>query len=54
VCELVVCRTDLHIVEGELAHPRANLISRHQIVGESLAAKLHSCPVESTISVKKA
>jgi len=29
-----VCRTDLHIVEGELPHPLANLIPGHQIVGE--------------------
>ncbi len=29
-----VCRTDLHIVEGELAPLRQNLIPGHQIVGE--------------------
>jgi alcohol dehydrogenase, propanol-preferring len=29
-----VCRTDLHIVEGELAPLRAELIPGHQIVGE--------------------
>jgi propanol-preferring alcohol dehydrogenase len=29
-----VCRTDLHIVEGELPHPLANLTPGHQIVGE--------------------
>lgn len=29
-----VCRTDLHVVEGELAPVRANLIPGHQIVGE--------------------
>lgn len=28
-----VCRTDLHIVEGELAHPKLPLILGHQIVG---------------------
>src|SRR6516225_5214377 len=28
-----VCRTDLHIVDGELARPKANLILGHQIVG---------------------
>jgi propanol-preferring alcohol dehydrogenase len=28
-----VCRTDLHIVDGELAHPRLPLIPGHQIVG---------------------
>src|SRR5580704_16321320 len=29
-----VCRTDLHIVEGELPPRRENLIPGHQIVGE--------------------
>src|ERR1035441_1236686 len=29
-----VCRTDLHIVEGELAPRRQPVIPRHQIVGE--------------------
>ncbi len=30
-----VCRTDLHIVDGELAEPRLPLIPGHQIVGEA-------------------
>lgn len=29
-----VCRTDLHVVEGELAEPKLPLIPGHQIVGE--------------------
>jgi propanol-preferring alcohol dehydrogenase len=29
-----VCRTDLHIVDGELAHPKLPLIMGHEIVGE--------------------
>jgi len=29
-----VCRTDLHIVDGELAHPKLPLIPGHQIVGK--------------------
>jgi propanol-preferring alcohol dehydrogenase len=29
-----VCRTDLHIVDGELTHPKLPLIPGHQIVGE--------------------
>ena len=29
-----VCRTDLHILEGDLAIPKADLIPGHQIVGE--------------------
>src|SRR3954452_14811724 len=33
-----VCRTDLHIVDGELAAPRLPLIPGHQVVGTVLAA----------------
>src|SRR5262245_55576450 len=29
-----VCRTDLHIVDGELPHPKLPLMPGHQIVGE--------------------
>jgi propanol-preferring alcohol dehydrogenase len=32
-----VCRTDLHIVDGELAHPKLPLVPGHQVVGEVLA-----------------
>src|SRR5215470_291093 len=32
-----VCRTDLHIVDGELADPALPLVLGHQIVGEVLA-----------------
>jgi propanol-preferring alcohol dehydrogenase len=28
-----VCRTDLHIVDGELTHPKLPLVPRHEIVG---------------------
>lgn len=28
-----VCRTDLHIIDGELAHPRLPLIPGHEVVG---------------------
>lgn len=28
-----VCRTDLHVVDGELAHPRPDVIPGHEIVG---------------------
>ncbi|MGQ0524465.1 MAG: zinc-dependent alcohol dehydrogenase family protein [Betaproteobacteria bacterium] len=31
-----VCRTDLHIVDGELPHPKLPLIPGHEIVGEVL------------------
>jgi alcohol dehydrogenase, propanol-preferring len=33
-----VCRTDLHIVDGELAEPKLPLIPGHQIVGRVVAA----------------
>jgi alcohol dehydrogenase, propanol-preferring len=32
-----VCRTDLHIVDGELADPKLPLVCGHQIVGEVVA-----------------
>jgi propanol-preferring alcohol dehydrogenase len=32
-----VCRTDLHIVDGELAHPKLPLVPGHQIVGEVIS-----------------
>jgi propanol-preferring alcohol dehydrogenase len=32
-----VCRTDLHVVDGELTHPKLPLILGHQIVAEVLA-----------------
>ena len=35
-----VCRTDLHVVEGELPPKRALLIPGHQIVGEVIAGDL--------------
>jgi propanol-preferring alcohol dehydrogenase len=30
-----VCRTDLHVVDGELRHPKLPLVPGHQIVGET-------------------
>jgi len=33
-----LCRTDLHIVDGELAKPKLPLVPGHQIVGEIVAA----------------
>jgi alcohol dehydrogenase, propanol-preferring len=34
VSACAVCRTDLHIVDGELSHPKLPLVIGHQIVGE--------------------
>jgi D-arabinose 1-dehydrogenase-like Zn-dependent alcohol dehydrogenase len=28
-----VCRTDLHVVDGELPHPKPNVIPGHEVVG---------------------
>ena len=30
-----VCRTDLHVVDGELPRPKLPLVPGHQIVGEA-------------------
>jgi propanol-preferring alcohol dehydrogenase len=32
-----VCRTDLHVVDGELDHPKRDVIPGHEIVGEVVA-----------------
>src|SRR5438128_2314770 len=33
VAACAVCRTDLHVVDGELPHPKLPLIPGHEIVG---------------------
>jgi alcohol dehydrogenase, propanol-preferring len=33
-----VCRTDLHVVDGELEHPKLPLVPGHEIVGHVVAA----------------
>src|SRR5262245_16504297 len=33
-----VCRTDLHVVDGELAHPKLPLVPGHQIAGAVVEA----------------
>jgi propanol-preferring alcohol dehydrogenase len=38
VCACGVCRTDLHIVDGELTHPKLPLVPGHQIVGRVVEA----------------
>lgn len=37
VAACAVCRTDLHVVDGELAHPKLPLIPGHEIVGRIVA-----------------
>jgi propanol-preferring alcohol dehydrogenase len=46
-----VCRTDLHIVEGELPRRRENLIPGHQIVGEIVAGATGEFPIGARVGV---
>jgi len=46
-----VCRTDLHIVEGDLAPLRPNLIPGHQIVGEVVDGATDAIPLRSRVGV---
>jgi propanol-preferring alcohol dehydrogenase len=46
-----VCRTDLHIVEGELAPLRPRLIPGHQIVGEILSGATPDLPLGAKVGV---
>ena len=46
-----VCRTDLHIVEGELAPLRSPLIPGHQIVGEVVKGATAELPLGARVGV---
>ena len=46
-----VCRTDLHIVEGELPPRRDNLIPGHQIVGEVVDGATSEFPLGARVGV---
>jgi propanol-preferring alcohol dehydrogenase len=46
-----VCRTDLHIVEGELAPQRSPLIPGHQIVGEIVEGATAELPAGTRVGV---
>jgi propanol-preferring alcohol dehydrogenase len=48
-----VCRTDLHIVDGELTHPKLPLILGHQIVGtvEAMGATVDNFKVGQRVGV---
>lgn len=48
-----VCRTDLHIVDGELPHPHLPLILGHQIVGQvvEVGAKVTSVRLHERVGV---
>ncbi len=46
-----VCRTDLHIVEGDLPSLRAGLIPGHQIVGEVVGVGVEGLPAGTRVGV---
>src|ERR1700722_5647813 len=46
-----VCRTDLHIVEGELPVRRENLVPGHQIVGEMIDGATEELPPGTRVGV---
>ncbi len=46
-----VCRTDLHIVEGELAPKQVRLIPGHQIVGEVIDGASDDIPLGTRVGV---
>src|SRR5277367_4258275 len=46
-----VCRTDLHIVEGDLPPRRSPLIPGHQIVGEVIEGATAELPVKTRVGV---
>ena len=49
-----ICRTDLHVLDGELPAPKLPLVMGHQIVGQivELGEGVHDCTVRSaTVSV---
>ena len=37
IAACAVCRTDLHVVDGELPHPKLPIIPGHEIVGRVIA-----------------
>ena len=48
-----VCRTDLHVVDGELPHPKLPLIPGHEIVGEVVerGAQAEHLPVGTRVGI---
>jgi propanol-preferring alcohol dehydrogenase len=46
-----VCRTDLHIVEGELPPKQPHIIPGHQIVGEVVAGATKETPLGARVGV---
>ena len=46
-----VCRTDLHIVEGDLVPVRARIVPGHQIVGEVVEGAVDGVPLGARVGV---
>lgn len=48
-----ICRTDLHVVDGELIHPKLPLVPGHQIVGmiEALGEEVTSFTIGQRVGV---
>jgi len=48
-----VCRTDLHVVDGELPNPTLPIIPGHEIVGyvDAVGAGVHSLPIGARVGV---
>jgi propanol-preferring alcohol dehydrogenase len=46
-----VCRTDLHVVEGDLVPVRAHLIPGHQIVGQVVGGATDALPLGTRVGV---
>jgi propanol-preferring alcohol dehydrogenase len=46
-----VCRTDLHILEGDLTLPKADLIPGHQVVGEIVDGATGDLPLGTRVGV---
>ncbi|GAC1043201.1 zinc-dependent alcohol dehydrogenase family protein [Rhizobium sp. No.120] len=53
VCACGVCRTDLHVVDGELTHPKLPLVPGHEIVGvvTALGAKTTNIKLGDRVGV---
>jgi threonine dehydrogenase-like Zn-dependent dehydrogenase len=48
-----VCRTDLHIVEGDLPLPRDRVIPGHQIVGEVVDGATDTIPLGARVGAPR-
>ena len=51
VLACAVCRTDLHVVDGELPHPKLPLVPGHEIVGEIVECGPGSEPLQAGMRV---